>query len=142
MQEVLAVFGGDAAHDESQADDSQGGHDAHDVLVDLLLAEEMVEKEAQRDGADGDDKNGFEHANCVNVHLLPGQIKNQKRGQQGGKQRAGGGHADGKGHVALAQEGHKVRGDAAGAAADQNKAYGKGGAEAEGLGDRESNQRH
>ena len=38
IQESLAVFGGDAAHDESQADDSQGRHDAHDVLVDLLLA--------------------------------------------------------------------------------------------------------
>ena len=42
MQEILAVFGGDAANDKGKADDSHSRHDAHEIFVSLLLAEKVI----------------------------------------------------------------------------------------------------
>ena len=102
----------------------------------------MIEQEAQGNGAYGDDKDRLEHADGVNVDLLLGEEEHQKRSHYRGKQGAGGRHADGKSQVALTKEGHEIGGDAAGAAADQDEADGKFGAEVERLGDSEGDQGH
>ena len=110
----------DAAHDAGQAQDTQAGHDALYHLEVIPLAQEVIERHAQRHGQQRHEQNVLEHPPGIHINLSASQPQHQQRRHEGRQTSANRRHAHAVCHVALAQEAHDVAAHTTRTAAYQN----------------------
>lgn len=107
---------------DGEASDGEAGHKGLNILKDSLLAQPEIERIADGDGDDRDDKNLAEHTHSVDLNLGAGQPEHEERSEDGGKERGDARHADAEGYVATAEERHDVARNTSRAAADEHNA--------------------